>query len=138
MAEEKIATERQEYKGTERRRYPRISWNFFVRFRRKGIPDSRWEMSHINNISEGGCFFISSEPYLVGWILEIDIQFPQLIKGYMRFSGDVKRCELDKNSKSPRYGIAVCFLEIDEEKRRAFLETINFFLRKQETKAVSE
>jgi len=51
----------------------------------------------------------------------------------MHFTGEIKRCEIDKNKYPVRYGIATCFLEVGEEKKKAFLETINFFLKKQDS-----
>ena len=63
--------------------------------------------------------------------MEIEIQFP-LLKGYMRFVGEVKRCEADKNKLPVRYGVAVQFLEIEEEKKKEFINSLSFLLlRKQ-------
>ena len=113
----------------ERRKHPRISWNFVTKFRPKGQEDAHWEVPILENISEGGCFFYSSSPHAVGDMLEIEIQFPMLQEP-MKFIGEVKRYKTDVHASQTRYGIGVQFLEMDEEKKKKFVETINFFLKK--------
>lgn len=114
-----------------RRQHPRIAWRFVVRFRITTTPEATWEVSTIKDISEGGCFFLSETPYEVGQALEIEIQFP-LLKGYMRFTGEVRRCEADKNKLPVRYGISLKFLEMAEQKKKEFIDTLSFFLKKQQ------
>ncbi|MBU2541215.1 MAG: PilZ domain-containing protein [Candidatus Omnitrophica bacterium] len=118
------------YQGIEARRYPRISWNFIVKFRLKTSQDSKWFISNITNISQGGCFFYSPVPYEIGQTLEVEIQFPRLTQP-MHFLGEVRRKVDEENALNSRYGIAVMFLEMEEEKRKEFLESIDFFLKKR-------
>ena|SRR3989338_5533544 len=119
--------------GINKRFYPRVGWSFMVRFRPKGSADAKWELATINDISEGGCFFYCVGPRQAGDILEIEVQLPAL-QGYMRFNGEIKRCQVDSSRPLPRYGLAVQFHGMDEEKKRQFVETLNFFLRRQEKK----
>jgi len=112
------------------RRYPRISWNFVVKFRLKDSKQSEWQTSTIKDISEGGCFFYSNVPYGVGQVLEILVKFPSMITP-MQFIGEVKRCESGKDKQFSLHGIGICFLKMDEQKRQEFIETISFFLKKQ-------
>ena len=88
-------------------------------------------MLTIFDISEGGCFFFGGFPHKAGEILELEIRFP-ILEEYMRFRGEVKRCEQDKTKHFPRYGLAVQFIEMDEQKKKQFVDTINFFLKKQQ------
>ncbi|MDD5006169.1 MAG: PilZ domain-containing protein [Candidatus Omnitrophica bacterium] len=120
-----------ESKWISLRRHPRISWGFIVKFRPQDKTSAEWEASTIKDISEGGCFFYSSTKYQPGQILEIRVQFPSLTEP-MQFTGEVKRCESSVEKKSNIYGIAVCFLGMDEQKKKEFTRTITFFLSKQQ------
>jgi hypothetical protein len=122
-----------ESKGANQRRFPRVGWSFMVRFRPKGVPDAKWEMTTINDISEGGCFFYSGSSYGIGDVLEVEVQLPAL-QGYMRFNAEVKRCQGDTSRHLPRYGLAVEFFGMDEARKKQFIETITFFLKRQEKK----
>ena len=117
-------------KRVEKRRHPRISWPFVARFRLKGDAEGRWEVPIVKNISEGGCYFYCSTFHEVNQTLEIEIQFPK-IKKPMHFLGKVKRCDVEKGAGTSRYGVAVCFSQMEEAKKKNFVETINFFLKKQ-------
>ncbi len=119
-----------ESKWINLRKHPRIAWNFIVKFRPKDSPDSSWEVATLKDISKGGCFFHSSVPYEVGQILELLIRFPSLTYP-MWFAGEVRRCESSEDKESAMYGIGVCFLEMEKEKKEEFIKTLNFFLKKQ-------
>jgi len=119
-----------ELRKKDKRRFPRISWNFLVKFRLKDAEDSKWLLSNIKNLSQGGCFFYSPVPFEPGQLLEIEIQFPRLTEP-MRFNGEVRRKEGDKKRTASTYGIAVMFLEVEWNKKREFVEAINFFLNKK-------
>ena len=120
----------EKFGGIENRRHPRISWNFQVKFRLRGVKDAKWLLSNIINISEGGCFFYSPIGFEVGQILEIEILIPRLLKP-MHFIGQVRRKEGDENAMTLRFGIAIMFLEIEADKKKDLIESINFFLKKK-------
>jgi hypothetical protein len=119
-----------ENKFTNLRHHPRISWHFVVKFRLKDGQEKNWQVSTVKDISEGGCFFYSNVAYQIGQVLEIRVQFPS-IEVPMFFTGEVRRCELENVGQLSLYGVGVCFLGMDEEKRKYFIETITYFLKKQ-------
>ena len=119
-----------EIKWQNLRKHPRIAWNFVVKFRLKDNPDLNWQVSTVKDISEGGCFFYSNVSYEIGQHLDIRIQFPSLGVP-MEFTGEVKRCEERKSGELKMFGLGVLFLEIDEEKKKQFIDTIIFFLKKK-------
>jgi len=117
--------------GREKRVSPRISWRFIIKFKPHTIEDLPvWETATIQNISTGGCSFFSSRSYKVGDILDIEIQFP-LLREPMKFLGQVKRSEGEKDKKLSLYNIGVQFIEMDADKIGAFKQTVEFFLKKQ-------
>lgn len=111
-----------ERKAMEKRRYPRISWNFTIRFRPQGQKDIPWQTSTVKNIGEGGCFFYSDSKYPVGQELEIEVRDP-VFEEVIRFCGRVERSDDE--------GVAVEFSEIDEEVKRNYIETIIFLLKRE-------
>lgn len=120
-----------ESKWANLRKHPRISWNFVVKFKPKDSHDSEWQVSTIKDISQGGCYFHNNLSFEAGEILEIQVQFPSL-RVPMQFIGEVRRCEsLSQDKNFPLFGIAVMFLEMDEEKKKEFIDTIIFFLKKK-------
>lgn len=108
---------------SEKRRYPRIEWSFIIKFRRKDSKDSGWRTSTIKNIGEGGCSFYCDNIYKVGEILEIEIRDP-VFEDTMKFLGKVIRSE--------SYGIVVNFIDMDEENRREYIDTIIFLLKREQ------
>ncbi len=114
----------------EKRLHPRISWNFVVKYRPQQSKDSaNWEVAVIQNISKGGCYFFSRIPHKTGEILDIEIQFPNLLAP-MKFLAEVNRCAHSSDPSLPKYGIGVYFTEMDESKRIIFEQTLEFFLKK--------
>lgn len=116
-----------------KRAHPRINWSFIARYRPKDDASSGWEASTVKDISEGGCFFHSKTPYKIGDVLDVLIQFPALPKP-MRFTGEVRRCESGDDKAAMMYGIGIKFLDMDEEKKKEFINTITFFLKKEQKK----
>ncbi len=114
----------------DRRKYPRIKWNFVMRFRIKDFEDIKWEISNIEDISVGGCLFYSPVPFQVGQILDIQIHLPRL-QEFMFFNGEVKRVQSESVVAFTRYAVAVSFTFLEEEHKRIFTETIDFFLKRQ-------
>ncbi|MFC1755400.1 PilZ domain-containing protein, partial [Thermoproteota archaeon] len=105
-----------------RRNYPRISWRFEVRFKPKAKKNN-WIISKIKNISEGGCFVYSDTSYKKGQLLEVEIDDP-IFQDTMCFVGEVQRVDPD--------GVALGFRKMSEERRREFIETIFFLLKREQ------
>lgn len=110
----------------EKRQFPRISWNFLVKFKAVASESERWEVSTIQDLSKGGCGFFTGIKYTVGEILDIQIQFPAL-RDPVHFQGEVKRCE----EKGSTFLIGVRFINMDETKTQEFNQMLDFFLKKQ-------
>lgn len=118
---------KEDIEGTNRRAYPRVAWNSAVKFRpRWGGMD--WEVSKIQNISVGGCYFDSVYPYETGETMEIEIR-STFLKGTVKFLGNVRRCEVKDKGLEKRYGIGIQFIEIVEDKEDTFTKTIQSFMR---------
>lgn len=116
---------------SEKRGHPRVSWNFVVKYKPRQDEDaSHWEVAVIQNISKGGCYFFSGTSHEIGEILDIEIQFPNLLTP-MKFSAQVNRCVHSSDPNLPRYGIGVFFTEMDESKRAIFEQTLEFFLKRR-------
>lgn len=120
-----------ESKGENLRKHPRIARNFVARFRVKDRPDSEWQLSTLKDISEGGCYFYSATPFEIGQVLETRILFPSS-KEPIEFLGEVKRCDSEGSGQFSRFGIGVYFMGMDEQKKKEFIETIVFFLKKKQ------
>ena len=118
-------------KGKDLRSHPRVAWKFVVKFRLKDKEDTEWQVSTIRDISENGCSFSSSVAYEVGKVLEIRVQLPAF-RMPIQFTGEVKRCESNQDNQISLYIIGIYFLEIDAEKKKEFVETISFFLKKKQ------
>lgn len=116
-------------KWKKERRHPRIDWSFVAKARLNEM-DEKWQMTSVKNISEGGCYFYSSQAFEVGKVIEMEIKIPR-IEDPMYFIGEVKRCEEQKQGSTQMYGIGVQFQLMDEAKKERFIETVVFFLRKQ-------
>ena len=114
----------------DRRQFPRVRWNFVMRFRIKEYENINWEISSVEDVSEGGCLFFSPLPFQKGQMLDIQIHLPRL-QGFMFFNGEVVRVNSQKTGQFEKYAVAVKFTFIEEEHRKKFLETIDFFLKKQ-------
>lgn len=101
-----------------------------MRFRVKDYDDIKWEVSHIEDVSVGGCLFYSPLAFQLGQTLDIQIQLPR-IQEFMSFSGEVKRIRTQKVGLFEKYAIAVSFSYLEEAHKQKFMETIDFFLKKE-------
>ena len=115
---------------SERRQFPRVRWNFVMRFRVKEFENINWEISNIEDVSEGGCLFFSPLPFQKAQMLDIQINLPRL-QGFMFFNGEVIRVNAQKTGQFEKYAIAVRFTFMEEEHKQKFKETLDFFLKKQ-------
>ena len=108
----------------ERRAHPRIAWHFVVRF--KSHQSSRWDFSTLKDLSLGGCYFISSKPFELGEILDLEIKIPSLNTS-LGFTAEVRRCQGEKMGVN---AIGVSFIQVDESQKKALQQTVDFFLKK--------
>jgi len=116
-------------KQYDKRLSPRITRTFIIRHRpRQDGELFEWDECFIKNMSLRGCYCSGSHPYKEGDILDIQIQLPTA-KEPLRLTGEVKRCHPDKPLGV--YGIAIQFLDLDEQQKNIINETIAFFLHKR-------
>lgn len=113
----------------EKRSHPRITRHFIVQFQAQERENAFWAASAVKDISEKGCFFYTDASYNVGEKLEVKILFPAL-REHMRFTAQVQRCEPAENRRDV-YGVGVSFVWAEEGKQKAFLDTLDYFLKKQ-------
>jgi len=114
----------------EKRAYVRIQRQFITKYRDRVSQEFVWEFPVIKDISEGGCYFHSSVECKIGQLLDIEIQFPRL-KEPMAFVGEVMRID-DQSGDLQRYGVAVQFVDMEQEKKKIFIETLKFFIKQQD------
>ncbi|RKY32985.1 MAG: hypothetical protein DRP74_01455 [Candidatus Omnitrophota bacterium] len=112
------------------RKKPRIERHFMIRYQPQENPTVHNQgVSTIQNISETGCFFYSACHYKIGEKLDVEIRFP-LIAEPAKFVAEVKRC-IEEDPKIPKYAIGILFIDVDQEKKDAFIKTLDFFLKKR-------
>jgi hypothetical protein len=115
----------------EKRQHPRVQWNFIMRFRIKDLDDIKWEISNIEDISVGGCLFYSPLAFQLGQILDIQVQLPR-VQEFMSFRGEVKRIRTQKVGAFEKHAIAISFSYLEEAHKQKFVDTIDFFVKKQQ------
>ena len=117
-----------------KRKHPRISWGFMIKFKQDGS-DSGWEgVSTVRDISEGGCSFNTSCEYRVDQVLELEIKFPSL-RDPMPLRGEVKRST--RGTGPNLFFVGVQFLKMDEPKRNELTGILDFFIKKSERSKTS-
>lgn len=110
----------------ERRSHERIKRQFVVTYKVKNKEGKR-EVSQIKDISEGGMFFTTSEDFLPGTILEVELKTPISIMG---ISLCAKIIESKLVVDGLIYNTRVSFIELDESSKVLLKETVDFFVRK--------
>lgn len=78
--------------GIERRKFFRVKRNFVVRVYQKGLSQTKYEVSQIENVSKGGMCFSSSILFKQGDILEIELRTPY-ISDVVHLEGIVLQCQ---------------------------------------------
>ncbi len=87
-----------------------------------------WDTAFIKNISVKGCYFASSRIYEKGQILDIQIFLP-ILKKPLFLSAEIKRCEGHQKQLN-LYGIAVEFIDLNDQQKDILKQTIDFFQQK--------
>ena len=62
----------------ERRRYKRINKNFILSYFIKNLPEKRFEITQLKNISLGGMCFITSKAFEAGTEMGIELKTPYM------------------------------------------------------------
>ncbi|HBG60825.1 MAG: hypothetical protein A2Y03_07420 [Omnitrophica WOR_2 bacterium GWF2_38_59] len=62
----------------ERRRYKRINKNFILSYFIKNLPEKRFEITQLKNISLGGMCFITSQAFEPGTEMGIELKTPYM------------------------------------------------------------
>ncbi len=118
--------------NSDKRINPRIARNFVIRYRLSRTEQAaNWSTSVIKNISQGGCCFPTGVPFVIGQVLELEVQLPAL-NAPIKFSGEVKRCQYTEAVHGiTAYMVALRFQEIDPGQKKILIDTVDFFVRKQ-------
>ncbi|MFA6217589.1 MAG: PilZ domain-containing protein [Candidatus Omnitrophota bacterium] len=121
--------------SSDKRVNPRITRNFVIRFRQSRTEHAaNWETSVIKNISQGGCCFATSVSYLIGQVLELEVQLPSM-NVPIKFLGEVRRCQyMEVVRDITAYMVAVRFQEIDPAQKKILVDTVDFFVQKQKNR----
>lgn len=64
-----------EYKGKEKRKYPRLEANFIVSYRIQE-PSALFDLSQTRNVSKGGMLLTTNKDFKPGVVLAMTIRFP--------------------------------------------------------------
>jgi len=118
----------------EKRSHPRIPRRFIMRARAQTDETKRWDMPILENISLAGCYFISSVRYEPDQMVDIEVQLP-VSPEPMRCVGKVLRIEPKGEVPDSPCGIAVQFLEVEEDKKQKFQEVVDFTLKRLKEQA---
>ncbi|MFA5119294.1 MAG: PilZ domain-containing protein [Candidatus Omnitrophota bacterium] len=121
--------------SADKRINPRITRNFVIRYRLSRTEQgTSWATSVIKNISQGGCCFATSAPFVIGQALELEVQLPSLTAP-IKFFGEVKRCQYMESAQGiTGYMVALRFQEIDPDQKKILIDTVDFFFRKQQSR----
>ena len=114
------------YSGPERRKHPRISGRFVVSYR---IIEDNYctDVAQTKNISAGGMLLTTNRQFNSGTILALEIRLP--------FSPDAiklvgKVLESQEVTKGLIYDTRIQFLEVDERRKKAIKDTVDYYLKK--------
>jgi len=100
--------------GEERRKYPRSKSGFHIGPPKK-IHDA---IKRVDNISENGVLFHTTEAIPVMTKLEINVDIPGPSAKHITAEGVVVRCESDEHTVD-EYKVALLFTHINDEDRKA-------------------
>ncbi len=64
--------------GVERRQHPRIKKNYIIRFFDKSNPSIKFDVSQVENISQGGLCFTSTVGFKEGTHIEVELRTPYI------------------------------------------------------------
>ncbi|RKY33343.1 MAG: hypothetical protein DRP68_02770 [Candidatus Omnitrophota bacterium] len=114
------------YKGPERRKYPRIPATFVLNYRIKEIPDD-YDLTQSKNVSQGGILITTNQYFEKGVHLEITIRFP-FLPGKVQLIGEVVSCK--EKVKGLIYDTRIKFVNLDPSISEKIGEYLQRFSKK--------
>lgn len=117
------------YTGPERRKFPRIGARFIVSYRILEDID-KIDVSQTKNLSLGGMLLTTNKQFEPETQLALEIRLP-FNPDPIRVIGKV--LESREVTKGLIYDTRILFLDVDEKHRKALLNTVDYYLRKDNT-----
>jgi len=115
-----------EYKGEEKRKYPRATGRFIVSYR--VIPNHNpSDISQSKNLSLGGMLLTTNCQFPVGTNLALDMRLPFDPNPIMIIAKVLESKEITKDI---IYDTRLIFVAVDENHRKIIGETVNYYLKK--------
>jgi len=115
------------YNGPERRRSPRISGRFIVSYRILEEEDAV-DISQTKNISLGGMLLTTNMQFDPGTNLALEIRLPFDPNPIMLIAKVVDSHEVTRDL---IYDTRLTFLAVDERHRKAIVQTVDYYLKKE-------
>ena len=114
------------YRGVERRKYPRIPATFVLNYRIKEIPDD-YDLTQSRNVSQGGILITTNRYFEKNVYLEITISFP-FLPGKVKLTGEVVSCR--EKVKGLIYDTRIKFVNLDPSLSERIGEYIQRLLKR--------
>lgn len=106
--------------GAERRKYPRSKSGFHIRPPKK-VHEA---IQHVDNISENGVLFHTTQALPIMTKLEVNLDIPEPGGKHITAEGVVVRCESDENTEN-EFKVALLFTHISDEDQNAIRHYVN-------------
>ena len=114
-----------QYKGEEKRKYPRASGHFVVSYRVFNEADNV-DISKTKNLSLGGMLLTTNRPFEPGTNLALEIRLPFDAHPILLMGKVVESREISKNM---IYDTRIQFVAVDEHHRRVIGGTVEYNLK---------
>ncbi|MFA6357344.1 MAG: PilZ domain-containing protein [Candidatus Omnitrophota bacterium] len=115
-----------EYAGTEKRRFPRAEGRFIVSYR--VIPtNENGDITQSKNLSLGGMLLTTNCQFTTGTNLALEIRLPFDPHPIMIVARVLESKEITKNI---IYDTRLIFLAVDEKHRKIIGETVGYYIKK--------
>ena len=118
------------YTGPERRKYPRIDGRFVVSYRLLD-EENNVDVTQTKNLSIGGLLFTTNRPFEVGSNIALEIRLPYDRRPIMLIGKVVDSREITKNL---IYDTRMKFIATDKRHIKTLSQTVDFYLKKGDTK----
>lgn len=115
-----------EYKGSEKRKYPRISGRFVVSYRILEDVNNA-DVTQTKNVSLGGMLLTTNRQFQVGIKLALEIRLPFDPNPIILVGRVIKSDEIMKDM---IYDTRLEFLSIDEKHKNIIGQTVEYYLKK--------
>jgi len=114
-----------QYKGEEKRKYPRASGRFVVSYRVFNEANNV-DISQTKNLSLGGMLLTTNRPFEPGTNLALEIRLPFDAHPILLMGKVVESREISKNM---IYDTRIQFVAVDENHRRVIGGTVEYHLK---------